>query len=55
VTKGYPDFLTTHWKHLLFGMLLMAMSGFGRTFFMVVYPDVWKFSLRPGWVRRPTR
>jgi hypothetical protein len=37
VTKGYPDFLTTHWKHLLFGMLLMAMSGFGRTFFISVF------------------
>ncbi len=34
---GYLDFIRVHWKHLLFGILLMALSSFGQTFFISLF------------------
>jgi MFS family permease len=34
---GYLAFLRAHWKHLLFGVLLMALSSFGQTFFISLF------------------
>jgi MFS family permease len=34
---GYLGFLRAHWKHLLFGVLLMALSSFGQTFFIALF------------------
>lgn len=34
---GYLGLLRAHWKHLLFGMLLMGLSSFGQTFFISLF------------------
>lgn len=37
MTSGYVAFIRAHWHHLLFGMLLMALSSFGQTFFIALF------------------
>ena len=35
--RNYVAFIRAHWNILLFGMLLMAMSSFGQTFFISLF------------------
>ncbi len=37
MTRGYIGFIRANWNHLLFGVLLMAMSSFGQTFFISLF------------------
>jgi hypothetical protein len=34
---GYATFLGLHARHLVFGVLLMALSSFGQTFFIALF------------------
>ena len=35
----YLHFAKRHWQHLLFGVLLMAMSSFGQTFYISLFGE----------------